>query len=130
MVWEIFNDIYFRICYIYGMENNISSQSRNNGISSPNIENHILNPVVNVNKLLVLVSLITVFLLGATEGYWLGKNSNIDFTTVTPSTSNIRQKACTQEAIICPDGTSVGRTGPNCEFAPCPNTNVISQPPL
>jgi hypothetical protein len=30
------------------------------------------------------------------------------------------QKACTQEAKICPDGSSVGRTGPNCEFAPCP----------
>ena len=29
-------------------------------------------------------------------------------------------KACTQEAKICPDGTSVGRTGPNCEFEKCP----------
>lgn len=29
-------------------------------------------------------------------------------------------KACTFEARICPDGSSVGRSGPNCEFAPCP----------
>ena len=29
-------------------------------------------------------------------------------------------RACTQEAKICPDGTAVGRTGPNCEFAACP----------
>ena len=28
--------------------------------------------------------------------------------------------ACTKEAKICPDGTAVGRIGPNCEFAPCP----------
>jgi hypothetical protein len=28
--------------------------------------------------------------------------------------------ACTMEAKLCPDGTAVGRTGPNCEFAPCP----------
>lgn len=28
--------------------------------------------------------------------------------------------ACTQEAKLCPDGTSVGRTGPNCEFSDCP----------
>jgi len=28
--------------------------------------------------------------------------------------------ACTMEAKICPDGSAVGRTGPNCEFAPCP----------
>lgn len=29
-------------------------------------------------------------------------------------------KACTREAKMCPDGSAVGRTGPNCEFAPCP----------
>lgn len=29
-------------------------------------------------------------------------------------------KACTQEAKLCPDGSAVGRTGPNCEFAACP----------
>ena len=28
--------------------------------------------------------------------------------------------ACTQEAKLCPDGSAVGRTGPNCEFAACP----------
>lgn len=28
---------------------------------------------------------------------------------------------CTMEAKLCPDGSSVGRTGPNCEFAQCPN---------
>lgn len=28
--------------------------------------------------------------------------------------------ACTMEAKICPDGSSVGRMPPNCEFAPCP----------
>ena len=33
---------------------------------------------------------------------------------------NPTQIACTMEAKICPDGTAVGRTGPNCEFAACP----------
>jgi len=28
--------------------------------------------------------------------------------------------ACTEEAKVCPDGSAVGRTGPNCEFAQCP----------
>jgi putative hemolysin len=28
--------------------------------------------------------------------------------------------ACTMEAKLCPDGSSVGRSGPNCEFAKCP----------
>ena len=28
--------------------------------------------------------------------------------------------ACTMEAKLCPDGSAVGRSGPKCEFAPCP----------
>ena len=38
---------------------------------------------------------------------------------------SIEQKACTMEAKLCPDGSAVGRTGPNCEFAPCPESNQI-----
>lgn len=30
------------------------------------------------------------------------------------------EQVCTKEAKVCPDGTTVGRTGPNCEFARCP----------
>lgn len=33
--------------------------------------------------------------------------------------------ACTQEAMICPDGSSVGREGPKCEFTPCPDVNQV-----
>ncbi len=32
--------------------------------------------------------------------------------------------ACTMEAKVCPDGSSVGRQGPACEFAACPPPNV------
>lgn len=31
---------------------------------------------------------------------------------------------CTMEAKICPDGSSVGRSGPKCEFAACPGESV------
>lgn len=34
------------------------------------------------------------------------------------------QTACTMDAMICPDGTAVGRTGPKCEFAACPGTQT------
>lgn len=37
--------------------------------------------------------------------------------SVTPDPEPI---ACTMDAKVCPDGSAVGRTGPNCEFAPCP----------
>jgi hypothetical protein len=39
-------------------------------------------------------------------------------THICPEDGNV---ACTQEAMLCPDGkTYVSRTGPNCAFAPCP----------
>ena len=34
--------------------------------------------------------------------------------------------ACTQEAKLCPDSSAVGRTGPNCEFAACPEATATS----
>lgn len=37
-----------------------------------------------------------------------------------------KQIACTAEAKVCEDGTSVGRSGPNCEFDACP---VVSATP-
>ena len=33
--------------------------------------------------------------------------------------SKPKPQACTQDEKICPDGTSVGRNGPNCTFTPC-----------
>lgn len=35
--------------------------------------------------------------------------------------------ACTMEAKICPDGSAVGRTGPNCEFEACPGEDMGSE---
>lgn len=39
------------------------------------------------------------------------------------SSSNSNQTACTMEAKQCEDGSYVGRTGPNCEFAECPSVS-------
>ncbi len=44
--------------------------------------------------------------------------------TINRGSSPIMQ-ACTMEAMICPDGSAVGRTGPNCEFAACPNGTAM-----
>lgn len=49
---------------------------------------------------------------------------------VPTSTSSAQPKACTQDAKICPDGTGVGRTGPNCEFAPCPAKSATESPTI
>ncbi|MEX1068272.1 MAG: thioredoxin family protein [Patescibacteria group bacterium] len=36
---------------------------------------------------------------------------------------------CTQDAKLCPDGSYVGRTGPNCEFAACPSNGEEEDEP-
>ncbi len=35
---------------------------------------------------------------------------------------------CTQDAKICPDGSAVGREGPDCEFAACPGEDGEADP--
>jgi len=47
--------------------------------------------------------------------------STLKFIEPTTNTSPL-PVACTAEAKICPDGSSVGRTGPKCEFKTCPTT--------
>jgi len=37
--------------------------------------------------------------------------------------------ACTADAKICSDGSSVGRTGPNCEFEACPGEDIEIEKP-
>lgn len=54
------------------------------------------------------------------SGYTFTLNEAIDNTSMITVTKEIGQVACTQEAKLCPDGSAVGRTGSNCEFAPCP----------
>ena len=41
-----------------------------------------------------------------------------------------RPIACPADAKVCPDGTSVGRSGPFCEFALCPSIATSSVPAL
>lgn len=41
-----------------------------------------------------------------------------------PKDGGPKEQACTMEAKLCPDGSSVGRQGPNCEFSPCPGPSA------
>lgn len=57
------------------------------------------------------------------EGGWI-KHGN---PTVSQPTSICQKaRACTMEAKICPDGSSVGRQGRDCQFAPCPTTSTTT----
>ena len=41
---------------------------------------------------------------------------------------NDRAGACTEETRVCPGGSLVSRTGPNCDFTRCPRENPPSRP--
>lgn len=63
-------------------------------------------------KLYFLIIIAVILTLGAYAIY-LAAMSPLPGTAVSPA-------ECTMEAKRCPDGTYVGRTGPNCAFARCP----------
>jgi len=52
------------------------------------------------------------------------QNSNIQNQN---TNNNTQPTACTMEAKICPDGSSVGRSGPNCEFTDCPDQTAAKE---
>ena len=66
-------------------------------------------PHINKNLLILIIIIISASVMYIISGY--------------PKTEIV---ACTLEALICPDGSSVGRTGPKCEFSPCPT--IIKKP--
>lgn len=65
---------------------------------------------------------LVVLLLAAVgvAAFFYGQNYRARQLNINPAPT---QQACSLEAKVCPDGTSVGRTGPNCEFAPCPTAS-------
>ncbi len=72
-----------------------------------------------MKKYYVSTILIVILILGL--GFFWHKSVQA------PATNNL-PVACTMEAKICPDGSSVGRIGPKCEFAPCPKTTTLNTP--
>jgi hypothetical protein len=63
--------------------------------------------------LLIIIIILVIILIGGGVAYYY-------YTTK----AQPKPVACTQEAKICPDGSSVGRSGPNCDFAPCPDPTI------
>ncbi|MFA5954643.1 MAG: hypothetical protein WC817_03860 [Patescibacteria group bacterium] len=69
-----------------------------------------------MKKVIILVAVIVVVVIGASSYAMYQVNIS----------KKGAEKSCTQEAKICPDGSAVGRSGPNCEFAVCPTENSAS----
>jgi uncharacterized protein YbaR (Trm112 family) len=56
---------------------------------------------------------VTSFVIILVVGLWIGLNY-----------SNEKRVACTTDAMLCPDGSAVGRTSPDCTFPECPQLKV------
>lgn len=92
-----------------------------NGDAQPPMQS---TPKRNKKLVLFIGGLLLLSAVGVSS-YFLGKNSPQTSSNVADrpaSSPSPKAVACTLEAKVCPDGSSVGRTGPNCEFSACPDS--------
>lgn len=82
---------------------------------------------MSLQKILLILAVITLpvftFILGMSYQKGIYDKNQVTITP-TPTPYGV---ACTEDAKICPDGSTVGRIQPNCEFAPCPDESVSEQ---
>jgi hypothetical protein len=84
-----------------------------------------LTTVTTFSKILAMALFIALPFLGFYLGmkYQEGLLVKTDLNNSTTTTKS-SSRACTMEAKLCSDGSYVSRTGPNCEFSPCPNATL------
>lgn len=72
------------------------------------------------NILVVVVVAVVLLFVVALAAYFIGFGHGFKKAIEPPVPPGPGGIACTMDAKLCPDGSAVGRTGPKCEFAPCP----------
>ncbi|NCC71568.1 carbohydrate-binding protein, partial [bacterium] len=70
---------------------------------------------------LSILSLIFVLMISSCSGSFDFEDTIFDNENLSNDDNDNSSIICTEEAKICPDGSSVVRVGPNCEFAACPD---------
>lgn len=78
-----------------------------------------------MNKNVLVASVVILILVVAGIGVYVAKGG-IGMNGNATTTPEGEQVACTMEAMLCPDGSAVGRQGPNCEFAKCPDVTATT----
>ena len=84
-----------------------------------------LTTVTTLSKIVALIMFITMPIIG----FFLGRNYQMifDMKNTIQNTIPVIPKICPMDALLCPDGSSVSRTGANCDFAPCPTIAPLNQ---
>jgi len=77
-----------------------------------------MNKKISTTLAFSVIIILAIFLAGIS--FYLWKGIKIENNPIINIPKKNKPVACTEEAKICPDGSYVGRTAPNCEFAPCP----------
>jgi len=82
-----------------------------------------------LKKIFFLISGVLLMGVVGVSSYYFGAQrsdnpASSEIVIASPSPASQAETACTMEAKICSDGSSVGRSGPNCEFAECPVKNA------
>jgi hypothetical protein len=84
-----------------------------------------LTTVTTFSKIVALIMFVSFPFIGFYLGISYQKRLDKPFMSIVnvksqQQTTKSEHAACTMEAKLCPDGSYVGRTGPNCEFEKCP----------
>lgn len=77
-----------------------------------------MNKKISTNLVFGIIGVLAILLVGII--WLLGRGMKTENNSVISISKKNKIVACTEEAKLCPDGSAVGRTAPNCEFAPCP----------
>lgn len=76
------------------------------------------------SKTFTLIFLAVVFILGGL--FYIYNPEPVEYKNSNNSNQN-ETVFCTMDAKLCPDGSYVGREGPNCEFKTCPQTATSTE---
>jgi hypothetical protein len=73
----------------------------------------------------IAIAIVAILAVGAYFIFSGGDSADVtDVTATSTVMDNGGTTICTMDARMCPDGSYVGRTGPNCEFV-CPNGGSV-----
>jgi hypothetical protein len=103
------------------MEENI-----NQGLSGHKLPKS-LTTVTTFSKILAMILFVVLPFLGFYLGIKYQEGIQIKtYQSFSTTTTKFSGRTCTMEVKLCPDGSYVSRTGPNCEFSPCPGVTSSS----
>jgi len=72
------------------------------------------------NRTIIWIVVVLIFIVGAYLYFTRTKDAT--------DTTVANQVACTIEAKLCPDGSYVSRSGPDCAFTACPTPPAVTPP--